>query len=153
MESIACHERALADRLRGGLAGIDGVALLRLWPGADVDRVGVATFTHREHRHPLLAAALSEEHAIGVRHGCFCAHPLITHLLGVTGGEIDRLRAELVAGGRPRLPGAVRASLGLGTTPADIEALVEALGDIARHGPRASYRYAAEFDEYHARGS
>ena len=30
----------------------------------------------------VLAAILSAEHAIGVRHGCFCAHPLMTRLLG-----------------------------------------------------------------------
>ena len=100
------------------------------------------------YRHPLLAAILSAEHAIGVRHGCFCAHPLITRLLGIPDGEVRRLRAELRAGGTPPLPGAVRASLGLGTTEADVDRLIGALDDIARHGPAMRYHHVTERDEY-----
>jgi selenocysteine lyase/cysteine desulfurase len=83
-----------------------------------------------------------------VRHGCFCAHPLISELLGLSGGEVARLGAELRAGRRPQLPGAVRASTGLGTTPADIDRLIDALRAITGPGPRWSYRYVTEFDEY-----
>jgi hypothetical protein len=52
------------------------------------------------------------------------------------------------AGRRPALPGAVRASLGLGATDADIGRLVGALADIAARGPRRRYEYVAEHDEY-----
>ena len=79
-----------------------------------------------------VAAVLSAEHGIGVRHGCFCAHLLIARLLGVADAEVERLGRALRAGGRPELPGAVRASLGLGTTQADLDRLVAAL-----HGSRA----------------
>ena len=34
-----------------------------------------------------LAQTLSDEFAIGVRHGCFCAHPLLTRLLNVSDQE------------------------------------------------------------------
>ena len=118
-----------------------------LWPDT-ADRVGVATFNLDGYRHPLLAAILSAEHAIGVRHGCFCAHPLITRLLGIPDGEIDRLEAELRAGRRPALPGAVRASIGLGTTPHDIDRLIDALHEIAATGPRSRYTHLASVDEY-----
>ena len=83
MDAVAEHERALAGRLRRGLAAVPGLEQLAIWRGDDVDRVGVASFALRGYRHPLLAAILSAEHAIGVRHGCFCAHPLITRLLGI----------------------------------------------------------------------
>ena len=84
MDTVAAHERHLAARLRSGLAdGPRSRAARRSGTARDVDRVGVATFTLAGYRHPLLAAVLSAEHAIGVRHGCFCAHPLITHLLGL----------------------------------------------------------------------
>lgn len=108
----------------------------------------MATCTLAGYPHPLLAAILSAEHAIGVRHGCFCAHPLITRLLGVSEAELARLRAELQAGRRPPLPGAVRASVGLGTTPADIDRLTAALRELAGSGPRWRYRHVAEHDEY-----
>ena len=151
MEAVAAHERALSERLWRGLAAVPGVRRLALWP-EDADRVGVATFTLDGYRHPLLAAVLSAEHAIGVRHGCFCAHPLMARLLGVADGELDRLAAELRAGRHPALPGAVRASVGLGTTPDDIDRLVDALRAIAATGPRSSYLYVAGLDEYRPAG-
>jgi selenocysteine lyase/cysteine desulfurase len=148
MDAVAEHERALAERLRNGLSEVPGLATLALWSGAGVDRVGVATFELDGYRHPLLAAILSAEHAIGVRHGCFCAHPLVTRLLGISDAEVRRLRDELLAGRRPALPGAVRASLGLGTTAEDVDLLIDALGELARGGPALSYRYVPERDEY-----
>jgi selenocysteine lyase/cysteine desulfurase len=146
METVAEHEHALAARLWRGLEDIPGLSALRLWPAAE--RVGVATFTLAGWPHPLLAAILSAEHAIGVRHGCFCAHPLITRLLGVSVEALDRFREELLAGRRPPLPGAVRASIGLGTTPGDIDRLTRALREIAGSGPSWRYRHVTEHDEY-----
>jgi hypothetical protein len=109
---------------------------------------GAATFNLAGYRHPLLAAILSAEHAIGVRNGCFCAQPLITRLLGISDAEVDRLVRALRAGSRPALPGAVRASIGLGTRTEDIDLFVGALNEIARSGPRARYLYVPEEDEY-----
>jgi selenocysteine lyase/cysteine desulfurase len=147
METIAVHERALATYLWGALPGVPGLQRLMLWP-RDVDRVGVATFNLEGYRHPLLAAILSGEHAIAVRHGCFCAHPLMTRLLGISDREVAGLAAELRAGRRPALPGAVRASLGLGTTTDDIDRLIDALHEIAAAGPRSRYLYVTDLDEY-----
>src|SRR5215210_564840 len=146
METIAAHERVLAERLRDGLDTVPGLHTLRLWPTAE--RVGVATFTLEGYRHPLLASILSHEHAIGVRHGCFCAHPLMIQLLGIPETELAWLSAELRAGRRPPLPGAVRASVGIGSTPADIDRLIGALREIAAAGPRWRYRHVADRDEY-----
>ena len=72
----------------------------------------------------------------------------MTHLLGVPDGEAERLHAELRAGRAPQLPGAVRASIGIGTTGEDIDRLVGALREIARYGPRSRYVHVPEHDEY-----
>ena len=148
MDAVAAHERSLAVRLWTGLATVPGLEQLTLWPRGTVDRVGVATFNLAGHRDPLLAAILSAEHAIGVRHGCFCAHPLMTELLRVPDAEARRLHADLRAGRHPRLPGAVRASLGLGATAGDVDRLLAALREIAAHGPRWRYEHVPEHDEY-----
>jgi selenocysteine lyase/cysteine desulfurase len=148
MEAVAEHERRLAAHLRAGLATVPGLEPLALWSDAAVDRVGVAAFNLAGFRDPLVAAVLSAEHAIGVRHGCFCAHPLLTHLLGIPAHEVARLAADLRAGRRPPLPGAVRASLGLGITTADLDRLIGALAALADDGPAATYRHVAEHDEY-----
>jgi selenocysteine lyase/cysteine desulfurase len=147
MDTVAAHERRLAARLWSGLATVPGLRTLSLWPGR-LDRVGVATFNLDGYRDPLLAAVLSAEHAIGVRHGCFCAHPLMTKLLDVPEATAARLYAELQAGGKPELPGAVRASIGIGTTAADVDRLLEALYAIAQRGPHALYEHRSEHDEY-----
>jgi selenocysteine lyase/cysteine desulfurase/S-adenosylmethionine/arginine decarboxylase-like enzyme len=148
METVVAHERALSTYLWSALPDVPGLRRLTLWPDY-VDRVGVATFNLDGYRHPLLAAILSAEHAIGVRHGCFCAHPLMTRLLGIPDSEVKRLAAELQAGRRPALPGAVRASIGLGTTTHDIDRLIDALHDIASTGPRSHYLQLPGLDEYH----
>jgi selenocysteine lyase/cysteine desulfurase len=147
MDTVAAHEQALSAHLWSALADIPGLQTLTLWPDG-LDRVGVATFNLDGYRHPLLAAVLSAEHAIGVRHGCFCAHPLLTRLLGIPDEELDRLAAELRAGRRTPLPGAVRASLGLGTTRHDIDRLIDALREIAATGPRSRYVHSDGLDEY-----
>ena len=152
MDRVAEHERALTARLQDGLATVPGLRSLTLWDGPDVDRVGLATFELDGFRHPLLSAVLSAEHAIGVRHGCFCAHLLVTRLLGLADADVDRLRTELRQGRRPPMPGAVRASLGLGSTATDVDALVDALHALATDGPRHRYEYVAEHDEYRPAG-
>jgi selenocysteine lyase/cysteine desulfurase len=131
MDAVAEHERRLATRLWSGLLTVPGVRTLQLWPDA-ADRVGVAAFTLDGWRDAELATALSDGYGIGVRHGCFCAHPLMTRLLDVPDSVAERLFAELRAGGSPELPGAVRASIGLGTTAADIDLFVGALYETAR---------------------
>ena len=132
-DAIIEHERALAARLRGGLAAIDGVRLLG--PSLDVATLAVAAFTLDDLPHALVAARLSAEYGIGVRHGCFCAHPYLVRLLGLSEGEIDRYRRNVVAGDRRGIPGAVRASAGITTTPEDIDVLLNAVAELASGRP------------------
>ena len=83
----------------------------------------------------LVAARLSAEYGIGVRHGCFCAHPYLMRLLGLTSAEITAYRQAVLAGDRRHIPGAVRASAGLNTTTGDIDRLLTAVADIATGRP------------------
>ncbi|KAA0024418.1 aminotransferase class V-fold PLP-dependent enzyme [Antrihabitans cavernicola] len=111
------HERALADRLRGGLDAIDGVHQLRLWADCD-ESVGIVTFTVDGFQPGQVAAYLSAEHGIGVRDGRFCAHPVLARL---------------------GLPGAVRASLGLGSCADDVDRLMSAVSTLVEQGPSREY--------------
>lgn len=132
--ALAAHETLLRDRLLAGLATVPGVQVLRLWSDS-VDPVGVVSFTLADpardpghdgdpdpdpaHDPGLVAAYLSAEHGIGVRDGRFCAHPLLARV-GVTGG-------------------AIRASVGVGTTADLVDRLVAGLSAFVAHGPRATY--------------
>jgi len=121
-------EEALAGRLEDGLAAIPGVAVLRCFP-AGHPRVGIVSFAVAGHDSAELAAWLGTERGIGVRDGLFCAHPLARHLLGEA-----RRRT-----GRDLPPTALRASIGLGTTAADVDRLIaavaEAVGALVDAGP------------------
>jgi selenocysteine lyase/cysteine desulfurase len=100
------HEIALTEMLRAGLSSIDGVRIVELFDDS-ADTVGVVSFVVAGRRSADVSQYLSSEHAIGVRDGRFCAHPLLRRL-----GHGD---------------GAVRASLGLGTTSEDVDLLLSAL--------------------------
>lgn len=112
------HEADLGDRLRDGLTALPGVRVLRLWEDA-TDVLGLATFTVAGHPSALVAQYLSAEHGVGVRHGKFCAHPLLARL---TDGAT-----------------AVRASVGLGTGSADVDRLLDGLRQLLTSGPRWTY--------------
>jgi selenocysteine lyase/cysteine desulfurase len=147
MERIAAEEGALLAHARERLSTIPGFEHYRIWP-ADHPRVGLLTFNLRGTPYDLLAATLSAEYGIGIRHGCFCAHPLMMRLLRVNDAEMGRLLDEARAGHHERLPGAARMSLGLGSTRADIDAFADALRAVAADGPRWTYLVNDHTDEY-----
>jgi selenocysteine lyase/cysteine desulfurase len=136
--AVTDHDRRLAAQLRHGLAEIEGVCLLG--PGLDTDTLPLATFTIAGVPHALTAARLSAEYGIGVRHGCFCAHPYLMRLLALSPDEISAYRQAVKAGDRRRIPGAVRASAGVNTTPAEIDRFLLAVRAIAE-GPDGPFDY------------
>lgn len=131
--AIIQHEEQLATELRGGLAGIPGVELLG--PPLDTPTLAVAAFNVAGQHHALVAARLATEYGIGVRHGCFCAHPYLGRLLGLDESQWARFRAEVLQGDRSRIPGAVRASCGISTSVEDVQELLAAVGAISEGGP------------------
>jgi selenocysteine lyase/cysteine desulfurase len=119
-DHIVEHEQTLYRQLLDGLERLE-IAPLLIWP-AHPDRVGVASFNVPGYPADLVAAYLSAEHGIGVRGGKFCAHPLLARLgLGESG--------------------AVRASIGLGTSGDDVDTLLNALENLIANGP--AWRYEA----------
>lgn len=117
--ALEAHESALRERLIAGLARFAEVSVLRIWADS-TDAIGVVAFTVAGFDAGLVAAYLSAEHAIGVRDGRFCAHPVLARLgLGKDG--------------------AVRASFGVGSTAEDADRLVDAIGALLRSGTACAY--------------
>jgi selenocysteine lyase/cysteine desulfurase len=116
--ALEAHESALRDRLVRGLRRLPGVRILQIWPDS-TERIGVVTFALTGHDCGRVAAYLSAEHGIGVRDGRFCAHPLLARL-GY--GE-----------------GALRASLGLGSSSEDVDRLLAALDLLLSDGESWTY--------------
>ncbi|HUD16481.1 MAG TPA: aminotransferase class V-fold PLP-dependent enzyme, partial [Acidimicrobiales bacterium] len=124
----------MSRRLSDGLLAIDGVRLLgprRTAGDLPAPTLPVAAFTVEGIHHALVAARLSAEYGIAVRHGCFCAHPYVVRLLGLGTAEVDAYRDEVLQGDHRHIPGAVRASAGLGTSGGDIELLLAAVSELA----------------------
>jgi selenocysteine lyase/cysteine desulfurase len=148
--SIAAHDVALARRLRVGLAGIGGVRLLG--PSPTAPTLPLAAFTVDGVSHALVAARLSAEQGIGVRHGCFRAHPYLMRLLALTPDEIGAYRQAVRAGDRRRMPGAVRASAGINTSAADVDRLLAAVAHIATSVPPVAYTQDPTTGDYWPEG-
>ncbi|MEO6703723.1 MAG: aminotransferase class V-fold PLP-dependent enzyme [Jatrophihabitantaceae bacterium] len=126
---LAVEEQALLDRIRAGLAELDGVAELRSF-AADHDRVGIVSFAVAGVPASEVSAHLAIRHGIDVRDGLFCAHPLVRRLLGQAPIQL----------GQPLQGGAVRASIGLGSTVEHVDRLLAGLADLIeiRSGVTAS---------------
>jgi selenocysteine lyase/cysteine desulfurase len=91
----------------------------------------VIPFQLEGYSHFLVSAILGYEFGIGVRSGCFCAHPYILHLLGLTYNQAQDVRRRMLAGDRTEMPGMVRISFGLYNTKADVDELIDALHRIS----------------------
>jgi selenocysteine lyase/cysteine desulfurase len=128
-EGITGHDEDIARQMRKGLAAIDRVRVLG--PRSDARILPVAAFTLEGMPHALVAARLSAEYGIGVRHGCFCAHPYLIRLLGLRQHEVATYREAVRAGDHRSMPGAVRASAGVNTSAADIDRFLGAVGELA----------------------
>jgi selenocysteine lyase/cysteine desulfurase len=144
---IIHHDRRLASALRGGLTTISGVRVLG--PDLASDTLPVATFTVEGIPFALVAARLSAEFGIGVRHGCFCAHPYLTRLLGLSGDEVVQFQTDVRRGDRRSMPGAVRASCGINSSDEDVQQLLDALAQIASgFEPPYAYHQDPESGDY-----
>ncbi|MBM4176844.1 MAG: aminotransferase class V-fold PLP-dependent enzyme [Ignavibacteria bacterium] len=103
------------------------------------DKLGVLTFNVDRMHNSLVASILCFEGGIGVRDGCFCAHPYIKHLLGVTEEESKDMIKNIQAGDRMNLPGAVRASFGIYNTIDEIDLFLEMLHRIVKKDFKGKY--------------
>lgn len=124
--ALVKEEERLITLLRDGIAAIEGVHELSLW-GPAQPRVGIVSFVVYGWTAREVAEALSAEFGIGVRDGRFCAHPFVRHLLDEAGRDTDGSCADGSAG-------AVRASIGIGTTEEHVRRLVTALSDLVTRG-------------------
>jgi cysteine desulfurase / selenocysteine lyase len=133
MSSVAAHEAELTAYALQKLPGVPGIQIFGgVDPAQASERLGVIPLSLEHIPHFLVAAILGHEFAIGVRSGCFCAHPYILHLLKLTSHEAQAVRSRMAAGDRSEMPGMIRASFGLYNTYDEVDAFVTALERISR---------------------
>ena len=153
MENVARHEAELTEY---ALRRLGEIPALRIYgdarPEFAAQRLGVIPLQLEGISHFKVAAILGYEFGIGVRSGCFCAHPYILHLLGLSPKEAVQVRERMLAGDRSDMPGLIRASFGLYNTLEEVDALVEALASIQRGEYQGKYVQERGTGEYKLEG-
>jgi len=113
LDNIACHERELIAYSLERLKSIKGIQIYGATDPSHADeKVGVIPFNIDRISHYLVAAILGYEGGIGVRSGCFCAHPYVVHLLDLEAEAEAAWRQQILDGDRSNMPGMVRISFG-----------------------------------------
>ncbi len=150
IDRIEAYESELARAAWHELQRVPGVRLYgpgRLEDGPD--RLAVFTFNLDGWHHAKLAAVLGYEFGIGVRNGCFCAHPYVKVLMNIGPEQEKALIRQVSQDDRSDVPGAVRISFGFYNTIDEIRYFSRVLNDLASgaHAPR-EYRLITSTGEY-----
>lgn len=150
MDAVARHEAELTAYALRRLQTVPGI---RLFGSTDPEqagqRLGVIPFQLEGISHFKAAAVLGYEFGVGLRSGCFCAHPYILHLLGLSPEQARAVRRQILAGDRREMPGLLRASFGLYNTTDEIDELVEALTCVAKGKYGGVYRQDSASGDFH----
>lgn len=104
---------------------------------------GVISFNMPSFSHSLLASLLAHEGGIGVRNGCFCAHPYVHRLLNLSATEIRKIQQDMLFGRLKNIPGLVRVSFGMYNTLEEIDTFIDVLNYIIENKDSIcnQYRY------------
>ena len=148
MKKIEEHEVELTRYALTELKKIPGMIIYGESDPDKLDRVGVIPFNLEGIHHSLLAAILGYEGGIGVRSGCFCAHPYVVTLLGLSDEEAENWRVDFLEGDKSRMPGMVRMSLGCYSTREDIDRLIDMLKLVRSGSYSGNYEVVKETGEY-----
>jgi len=153
MPAIARHEAELTAYTLEQLANVSGVRIFGdAEPQRASERLGVIPFSVDGVSHFLVAAILGYEFGIGVRSGCFCAHPYVLRLLGLDHAQAEAARARILAGDRRDMPGMTRISFGMYNTMQEIDRFLDALLVVATGKQRGRYTQNATTGEFRPDG-
>lgn len=149
LDYVAEHERALTAYTLEKLGSMQDVKIYgETDPSKAHEKVGVIPFNLMGTDHALTAAIAGYEGGIGVRNGCFCAHPYVVQLLQLPPEEIETWRTQFLAGNKSDMPGMVRMSFGCYSTIEDVDRLLEMLERIQRGEYSGTYRQIPETGEF-----
>ena len=149
MDNIAAHEEELIAYTLDKLGSVPGVKIYGETDPANAHKkVGAIPFNLEGVSHFLLAAILGYEGGIGVRSGCFCAHPYVVHLLNLNEQEAADWREQMLLGNKSNMPGMVRMSFGCYNNKDDVDRLVEMVERVAKGDYRQDYLLNPASGEY-----
>jgi selenocysteine lyase/cysteine desulfurase len=153
MDKIAKHETELTTYTLEKMSNVARLEILgENGSGLSSSRLGVIPFNIKGLHHSLVAAILGTEWGIGVRSGCFCAHPYVTDLLDLPADELRAFRDDVRKGDKSTMPGLVRVSFGMYNSQEEVDELIEALAQIAAGDYKGTYKQDKRTGDYCAVG-
>ncbi len=153
MNRIHDRETYLGQVVVDSLRTVPGLRLLGNPEALGSQRIAVVAFVMDNVPAMMVGAILGYEWGIGVRAGCFCAHPYLMQLLGVPPDQMAQIRDDLRRDDWRRVPSAVRVSLGLYNTEEEVRYLTQALTAISRGEVAGTYRLNPRTSEYIVQGN
>ncbi|MEA4960602.1 aminotransferase class V-fold PLP-dependent enzyme [Lutispora sp.] len=136
MEHVDEYERRLTEYAVNSLYNIPDIDLC-CTAEKTLDKVSIIPFNIKGLHHSQTARILSDEAGIGVRSGCFCAHPYVQRLLNVSHKQME----ERKKGNLKNYPGFVRVSFGMYNTFDEIDVLALMLKNIVSNKDRYIKEY------------
>lgn len=128
LNNLAAYERNLTNYALSRLKNINEIELYGSIDASN-ERVSIISFNIKDMHHSIAAEILAKEAGIGVRTGCFCAHPYIQKLLKLSKEDIEKLS---ISSDVPR-PGMVRISFGLYNGASEIDYFINTLTAIIKN--------------------
>jgi selenocysteine lyase/cysteine desulfurase len=149
MDRVAAHEQELVEYTLERLGPMDRISIYgETDPARAGEKVGAIPFNLNGVSHFLVAAILGYEAGVGVRSGCFCAHPYVVHMLKLSDEEAATWREQLLGGDKSSMPGMVRMSFGCYNNTDDIDRLLEMLDRISMGNYDGDYQLDVASGEY-----
>ncbi|MFA5523970.1 MAG: aminotransferase class V-fold PLP-dependent enzyme [Tissierellales bacterium] len=151
MNNIKEHEIQLTKYFLEKIRKIPGIKIYSNAKEALVPQTaGVISFDIQGLSHSLLASLLAYEGGIGVRNGCFCAHPYVHRLLNLSSEEIRKQQQDIIFGRLKNVPGLVRVSFGMYNTIQEIDIFIDVLTHIIENKKNIcnEYTYISSAGKY-----
>lgn len=150
VERMLAREHEMVPRI---LDGLQRIPRLHVLAGHVVDRLGIFSF-YVEHLHyNLVVRLLNDRFGVQVRGGCSCAGTYGHFLLHVDPNRSRAITEKIEHGDMSEKPGWVRMSIHPTTPDAEVDFLLHAVEEVARHGERWAddYVYCPRANEYRHR--
>ncbi|MDO5620983.1 MAG: aminotransferase class V-fold PLP-dependent enzyme [Paracoccus sp. (in: a-proteobacteria)] len=148
---------AVADRLEALDRARMALARARLWDHPrlqilgqrDAARLPIISFRLRDGQggfvhQQLVTRMLSDRYGVQARGGCACAGPYVHRLLGIDPAESERMRAAILAGDEVEKPGFIRLNLPWACDDAEVDAILDAVCDLAEAAPGLAADYCCD---------
>ncbi len=148
VERIQNRKKELLTKALSGLEAIDKVDILA---PLHKDRQGIISFTIDDLHYGLAVALLSDRFGVQARDGCSCAGTYGHYLFGIDRPHSEAITCAIDYGDQSAKPGWVRIGLHPTMTNKELDWILYAIEEVAKHGNtwKDDYQYCSKSNSWH----